>query len=229
MNHSDPTLLLTPEFRTGVYAFLSAVSNAAPRPPHLALFQPSEIREVLAVISPEAETLLQHEHELKSVKQDYNDLFAVPGPKYVAPYESVYRDTTRLDGSPSLGLLMGPSTIQVKKIYAHAGFELSPHCPELPDYLGIEMEFMAVLSTEEQFSPHLKPIQLDFLQNHLARWIEPVSARIQQNAETLFYQGVALLARHFILGDLERLRGQHRDSAQVEGLAQANLHPGASK
>ena len=44
------------------------------------------------------------------VEQDFDDLFLVPGGRFVTPYESAFRERRILDGQETPGLLMGKAT-----------------------------------------------------------------------------------------------------------------------
>ena len=55
------------------------------------------------------------------------------------PYESVYKE----------GLLGGPTSQAVARIYATNGVGLSDKSNEMPDYIGVEFKFMSTLASEE--------------------------------------------------------------------------------
>lgn len=198
--------------KEGIYSFLSSVFNSAPEERHISVLSDNDVREMFQQLSPESVQYLELPGELKLIRQDFNDLFMVPGAKYVTPYESVYVDERRVDGSWGKRLLMGPSAVDVKKFYEKAGFKLSGKNIELPDFAGTEIEFVATLLREEkkhlenadsEEAQGIKKLREEFLKLHLGRWIEPLCDEIFKKAESDFYKGIALLAKKIILQDID--------------------------
>lgn len=197
--------------KEGLYSFISGVLNLAPEQKHLDILVQSETVEVLNEVSKESIPFLSSSHSIKEVVQDFNDLFMVPGDKYVKPYESVYLDETDIIGIPRKGLLMGPSTLAVKKFYESAGFEILDKTRELPDYIGVEFEFIAALIREERKLRETNDIvkantmatfRHEFLIKHPGRWIDKIANEILKNADTNFYRGIAQLAKDIVLQDI---------------------------
>ncbi len=197
--------------KEGIYSFLSSVFNSSPQEKHISLLNDEDIIDVLHQLSPESVPYLKPPARVDLIRQDFNDLFMVPGEKYVTPYESVYVDENRADGLPGKKLLMGPSAVDVKKFYKKAGFKLSQKNIELPDFAGTEIEFVATLLREERAylendkleeAYSLDKSRMEFLKLHLGRWIEQLCDRIFKNAESDFYKGIALLAKRFVLQDI---------------------------
>jgi TorA maturation chaperone TorD len=123
---------------------------------------------------------------LKNLVHEYHDLFKVPLSKYVAPYESVYRD----------GHLNGQSAIDVKKIYHRLGFQIPREYHELPDYIGIELAFMAILCKEEhkawkeknvKLARSLWEIEEKFLNEHITCWLSKLCNTICEKTKDNFY------------------------------------------
>lgn len=138
---------------------------------------------------------------LNDLVAEYRALFVVPNPRYVAPYESVYRDAWEVPelpgrqvggGSPSRlvkGLLMGESTIAVQECYASVGVVPSQ---ELPDHIGNELRFMAFLWTLEgedssELTPDVRTLRLRFCDEHLRAWLDPLRVRILESQRLGFY------------------------------------------
>jgi len=130
----------------------------------------------------------------RGIKRDYG-----PPP----PYESVYRGE---------GRVMGEWTQEVLKKYrdAEIGMDISG---ELPDYIGIELKFIALLCYKEaeawrdsaitRASKFLKQEQR-FMDEHLQEWIPEFCNLIGEESRSSFYKGVALLTKEFLKVD----RGQ---------------------
>jgi len=152
-------------------------------------------------------------------------LFKVPGGHYVAPCESVFRDTREIEGQRVGGLLLGQSAIDVQKWYRLAALEFKDDCKELPDHIAVELEYLAHLcGKEREFSaagdePHTRrarEMQRDFLAAHVCPWIAALRDRIAEKARSPFYRAVADLAvslstRH--LAELEQSIGPSQRSS----------------
>ena len=81
-------------------------------------------------------------HDLAHLKREYMSLFAVPGGRFVAPFEDVYRGAEGPDGN---GPLLGEQAIAVIRMYRGAGAEMERACRELPTHVGVELSFMRFL------------------------------------------------------------------------------------
>ena len=139
---------------------------------------------------------------LADLKLEYTWLFVGPYGLPVPPYESVYREPQRT--------VMGASTIDVLKRYEEAGFALSPSFKELPDHVAVELDFLALLSSEEAEAwergdpaEALLFLRLEeaFLRDHLVTWIGSFCDRVVSSTEGPFYQAMAELARTYVLLD----------------------------
>jgi TorA maturation chaperone TorD len=86
------------------------------------------------------------------------------------PYESVYRGE---------GIVMGKNTKQVMNLYREVAYSLPEGWGDLPDYIGIELDFMAYLCRQEteawqrgapEVARDKQRQQQEFLANHLMKW-----------------------------------------------------------
>lgn len=145
------------------------------------------------------------EENYNELKQEYMNLFTIPANQYVKPYESVYRDR---------GLVMGESTIAVKKMYKRAGAEISHEYKGLPDHFGLELEFMHFLCQREADAWKLKDkdlvlkylrVQRAFLEDHLTRWTDDFCSEVAALAKLDFYKGVAEITKGYVTQDLEEV------------------------
>lgn len=215
------------EARRNFYKFLASVYLEAPSHEFInAILDPSFLQGLIETFgNSNSEYLLNFSNSrgtaapcpyYEAVKQDYMDLFRVPLSKYVTPYESVYRDKRIVAGKEVGRLLMGESTLAVKKIYNKAGLEISKDFAELPDHLGTELYFLYHLCEmeknawereEKEEALRLLGIERDFLNDHLSKWISDVCDDIIEKAETDFYKGIATITNAFIFEDLKTLRG----------------------
>ena len=137
----------------------------------------------------------------ENLVQEYHDLFKVPLSKYVAPYESVYRD----------GHLNGQSAIDVKKIYHRLGFQIPHEYYELSDHIGIELAFMATLCKEEhkawkeknaKLARSLCDIEERFLKEHITCWLPKVCNTICEKTKDNFYICIAEINLDFVQFDI---------------------------
>ena len=137
----------------------------------------------------------------ENLVQEYHDLFKVPLSKYVAPYESVYRD----------GHLNGQSAIDVKKIYHRLGFQIPHEYYELSDHIGIELAFMATLCKEEHKAWKEKNVKLvrsfgeieeRFLKEHIACWLPKLCNTICEKTKDNFYIYIAKITIDFVQYDI---------------------------
>src|SRR3990167_3852758 len=193
--------------RSNFYFFLSSIYSKPPT---------SETIKILTVLisSPEFSNFVStktadflsrmksiHNETHENLVQEYHDLFKVPLSKYVAPYESVYRD----------GHLNGQSSIDVKKIYHRLGFQIPHEYYELPDYIGIELAFMATLCKEEHKAwkeknatrvLSLQEMESRFLKEHITIWIPELCNNICEKTKNNFYICMAKITLDFVQSDI---------------------------
>lgn len=197
--------------RSDFYKFLSSVYNAPPTEELVTLLYSAGTVNSLLLLCKEAKDYLKSCGPYSEIVQDFHDLMMVPGWKYCTPYEAVYIDTRIVGDKIASNLLMGPSTTAVQKFYQKAGFEISNQYKELPDYIGLELEFMAMLCADEEnsdeFAQSFLMLQGQFLTEHISRWIKPFCNKLKLNAQTNVYKAIALITDSFIEDELLYLRG----------------------
>jgi len=190
--------------RVSVYAFLAGVFCLAPTAE--SAHAVSQMAATVGISCPEGLALSDLEHE-------FMDLFVVPNPRYVAPYESVYRDRWLLESAsgtePGKGpaplvmerLLMGESTMAVRQAYLQAG--VLPE-EDLPDHIANELRFMAHLWAREAEAggeaPDLADLRRRFREEHLLKWIGQLRERVAER-DRLGYYRVALEVAEAVLQD----------------------------
>jgi TorA maturation chaperone TorD len=145
---------------------------------------------------------------LSELDQEYMDLFVVPTSRYVAPYESVFRDEWPLPaglrrgsnpaetGGTVKGLLMGESTIEVRQCYLEAG--LLPE-EDLPDHISNELSFLAHLYAREADAPAgeartLAELRERFRQEHVVKWIGELRERVGERDRLGYYRAALEVA-----------------------------------
>jgi len=124
---------------------------------------------------------------------DFEALFRVPGPRYLSPYESVYRSQS----SGGRGRLCGPEAMAVEQFYLNEGLTPNVGFTELPDHVGVEMEFMAFLSRQaveamrkgdraaEREYHHQ---QYCFFTEHVGTWVRVLAQRLASQTQTSLYR-----------------------------------------
>ncbi|KXS39610.1 MAG: anaerobic dehydrogenase subunit [Candidatus Frackibacter sp. T328-2] len=134
----------------------------------------------------------------KEILFDFNRLFVGPDKLQAPPYESVYRDE---------GLIMGPSTLEVRNFYQSEGLKLENQGKEPDDHIGIELEFLSyitrliIMSQEKQAEEEVNYYQElyeKFLNEHLLQWGLEFADLIIDKAETKFMKGVGLYLKGFL-------------------------------
>jgi putative dimethyl sulfoxide reductase chaperone len=144
--------------------------------------------------------------DLARLKLEYNRLFVGPGKLPCPPYESVHRsDRPEME----LGLVLGPSTSEVKKAYAEAGLVIGPAFRDLPDHIAVELEFMHFLCTKELESKgdgaKWHRMQKEFVRSHLKPWVGAFAAKTVAEAKSPFYRLAATLLDEFVKDETEYL------------------------
>lgn len=198
-----PRRMMDKDAKGKLYAFLSSLFLLGPSED-----QVERLKEVLKVLK----LPLTGSWSVDELKREYYDLFVVPNPRYVRPYESVYRDRIPLDfvGNPELGmpprrkhikgLLMGESTRDVLRFYREAGVYPSA---ELPDHLGNELSFLGYLAGKEsetsgEEAASFRRLHDDFKKNHPLKWIRKLEKKVEKEDRTGYYRS-ALMITHALL------------------------------
>ena len=189
--------------RANVYAFLASLFST--HPTQAAVRAVREIAEDLALNGPEPSAL-------EELEREYMDLFVVPNPRYVAPYESVFCDQwmpvardgeASADGGSRRGLLMGDSSLQVRQCYEEAGV-----IPDegLPDHIATELRFMAWLWDQQAVrdasdAAVIARLRERFRADHLERWIGPLREEVTERDRVGFYMAALSVTEAVLQSD----------------------------
>ncbi|OGR01022.1 MAG: hypothetical protein A2505_11040 [Deltaproteobacteria bacterium RIFOXYD12_FULL_55_16] len=135
---------------------------------------------------------------------EYTALFVLPSG--ILPHEAVYRDEQKRLG--------GRVTMAVAQFYKDAVMEMSEECIEMPDHLGMELEFMARLcgleklfcEEDDQISLQVcRALQQDFMNRHLGCWASQCCEAVINEAGYGFYRAVAQITMAFLVAEEEYL------------------------
>ena len=183
--------------RASVYAFLASVFHSLPTEDSV-----RAVREMAGGLEIED----PGPFVLNDLEREYMDLFVVPNPRYVAPYESVFRDSWSNPvegGAPIRGLLMGDSSLAVRRCYDEAG--VAP-ADELPDHVATELQFMAWLwalqaNPESGDMAAIADLRSRFRADHVARWIADLRERVAERDRLGFYAAALRVTEAVIESD----------------------------
>jgi TorA maturation chaperone TorD len=183
--------------RASVYAFLASLFHSLPTDDSVRAFR--EIAGGLEIEDPGP-------FALKDLEREYMDLFVVPNPRYVAPFESVFRDSwsNPVEGGAAVrGLLMGDSSLAVQRCFDEAG--VAPK-DELPDHVASELQFMAWLwqqqaERESSDVTAIAELRSRFRADHVARWIADLRGRVAERDRLGFYTAALRVTEAVIEGD----------------------------
>jgi len=211
--------------RQKVYSFLSAAFSEPPSSEQLEALRASDFlceagklfsEHVLIPLTKYARTDAAIADLQRQGRQEFMNLFKVPGGQYVTPYESVYRDTRDIAGKKVKGLLMGQYAVDVQKWYQLAALEIADEYKDLPDHICLEFNYLAHLcGKESKFASvgdekkiiRTWSMQRDFLAGHIVPWIALLSDKIHENSQHAYFCAVANMAVEFTKRDLATLEG----------------------
>ena len=202
------------DFRANVYGIL-ALAFSPPRMEGEKLYE--AILQAHHLLRPNDESMPE-EHNTQDLSasqlsKEHLRLFVGPGRVQCPPYESVYRQDRPL---LEKGLVMGPSTADVRHRYAEANLVVPKNFTDLPDHIAVEMEFMHFLCGEEsrfaeqvnpQESAKIRKMQNEFLEEHLKPWVNNFADCILRSANLSIYKAAASLLKTFIQSESENFLG----------------------
>jgi TorA maturation chaperone TorD len=138
---------------------------------------------------------------------DYESLLRVPGDAYIHPFESVYRNQNVAGGKPSRSMILGPHARTVARLYEAEGLGPREDFTELPDHLGVELEFMAFLcaqtaaaleARDSETATAFRCKQHVFLTEHLLTWTPECLGKMKDRAGTPLYRYLAGLLKSYL-------------------------------
>jgi TorA maturation chaperone TorD len=133
------------------------------------------------------------------LRVDYTRLFLGPVQVLAQPYEFVW---TGLESAAP------ESTIALESLYRHGGFAVGNDFPERPAHIAVELEFLYLLTFREnqgrqrgdvEGAGNARALRRRFLDEHLARWVDPFTAAMKAGANEDFYRELADLTLRYVL------------------------------
>jgi putative dimethyl sulfoxide reductase chaperone len=138
---------------------------------------------------------------LTSLAVAYTRLFLGPPGIPAPPYASYYLDKT--------GMVMGPSVVEISRIYQSAGLNVDDDFDEMPDHIAVMLEFLYVLLFMEARAAleknHEEVIKFKntrhrFLNDYMRPWIPGFCEKIGEADVHPFYNDLAaclaMMIRH---------------------------------
>ncbi|MFQ5854378.1 MAG: molecular chaperone [Anaerolineae bacterium] len=200
--------------RASVYRFLTRLYGGPPTAELLSAVAGLDFHKLLEAVFGEATQpfldAVAAGPDPEALRLEYDALFRVPGDWYLRPFESVYRGRQVVDGQVVDGTVWGRWTKEVQRLYALAGAELAGGAGELPDFIAVELDFMAFLCTREaealaagdgELARHFLALQKEFLVEHLSRWVDTLGDEMRAMARSGFYAGLAEMTQAFVSAD----------------------------
>ncbi|TWT41685.1 chaperone protein TorD [Phycisphaerae bacterium RAS1] len=214
--------------RRSIYDFLAGCFTRPPTPQDVAAVRSGDFRGVCAGLHRDDVRRTQvaprpASESLSEIHLEFMNLLNVPGGKYLAPFESVYRDSREIEGQAVRGLLMGQSAVDVQKWYRLAALDFESDCKELPDHIGLELAYVAHLCRKEQDfeatgdAPRLsraREMQRDFLAAHVDSWLGALRDRLYDKSTSAHYRTIVDFALGFVRADLASLERELGPSAR---------------
>ena len=189
--------MVTNSERAKAYNFLSSIYLCQPTRAAIKNWKALLSGEVLDSLSELKEALdqidLNAEEELEELLWEYTRLFIGPYRLPCPPWESVYTSPARL--------LMQEAYDQMENLYKEMSLTLN-HPDLLPDHLGVELNFLAVLYGKITGNPEREHDYMEFAQKflneHLRRWVPQFTLDMERAANFLIYKCLARVTRDFI-------------------------------
>lgn len=131
--------------------------------------------------------------ELEDLLWEYTRLFIGPYKLPCPPWESVYTSPKKL--------MMQDSADQVRVLYAEAGLAVNTD-EVMPDHIGVEMNFLAILLQRSQSEMGNKDEQMKrtekLLNEHILQWVPQFTRDMENAAETPLFRALARTTRQVI-------------------------------
>ena len=138
--------------------------------------------------------------QVEAIAVEYCRLFIGPG-QNMPLHESIAKQE---------GRYWGDTTVAVNKAYQAAGFEVGDQATEMPDHIGIELEFLAHLCEREAnaietgdrtAAERAREARQRFASEHLVGWLTTLAADVERRADLAYYKQAVAMARDWVAAD----------------------------
>ena len=133
---------------------------------------------------------------LLAASNDFHDLFVGPHKLLAAPWSSVYMDKG--------GMIFGQTALQVKALFAELGYVIPEGRAEPSDHIAYEWQFIADLQKKIALAfsyadgngtnQYIEALGC-FMTSYFNPWLTEFLDKVQDNAQTDFYRGLAMFSR----------------------------------
>lgn len=140
---------------------------------------------------------------LDELRAEHGNVFGLVLPRECPPYETEYCSSAE-------AFFRAQQLADIAGFYQAFGLQTTQACPERPDHLALELEFMAFLLRKERLAETAEQAnicadaQRSFLRDHLAWWVPSFAAGLRRKAESGFYATAAGVLAAFM--PIERAR-----------------------
>jgi DMSO reductase family type II enzyme chaperone len=141
---------------------------------------------------------------LDDLQAEHGDVFGLVLPRECPPYETEYCSSAE-------AFFRAQHLADIAGFYHAFGLQTAQACPERPDHLALELEFMAFLLRKERLADTAEQAsicanaQRGFLRDHLAWWVPSFAAGLRRKAQRGFYATVAQVLAAFMPVERARL------------------------
>jgi len=191
--------------RAKTYGILAALYTAPPTAEIAAMIRAGGLaQESSGALTAAADELTACFLRAASEQQPESDIVAEHTRLFTLPFGVVPHESFYVDEKKHLG---GHVTVGVQRYYEAAAAQLTGACIELPDHMGVELEFMKFLcDIEAQLwqEPNWEGLQRclefqnGFLAEHLLQWHRALCDKILAEADLGLYRALARLTNDFL-------------------------------
>ncbi|MCF6247671.1 MAG: molecular chaperone TorD family protein [Desulfobacula sp.] len=212
MNEID--IYMSAADRKEIYGFFSAHCL---EPPSDSLTMMIQDQSILEALKPEGDNSTGYAELVKFVKEDsgmadlQNELIAEHSKLFLLPADIFPQESFYLDKRKFIG---GKMTTAVSSFYEMAGAKILKDCTEMPDHIGIELQFMQFLcnletnlnqNEKEEELAQCIDLQKRFLEDHLLKWAFLCCEKIIAVSKIRFYTALANLLMEFLKAEQENI------------------------
>jgi TorA maturation chaperone TorD len=144
---------------------------------------------------------------LEELGVEYNRVFGLVPSAQCPPYETEYH-------AASEPFFRSQQLADVAGFYQAFGLVPAQACPERPDYLPLQLEFMAFLLLKKRLANEVNDLDLvdicakaevDFFRDHLAWWVPAFTTGLRRRAGSGVYAALAQALAAFLPTERQRL------------------------